>query len=37
MNTSLLKYSDVKLHEFDPMVNPRSHLMKTEKSNILNK
>lgn len=37
MNTSLISYNKIILHEFDPLINPRTHLMKGSNSNILNK
>ena len=36
MKTSLLTIDKITLHEFDSLVNPRTHLMKGENSNILN-
>ena len=36
MKTSLLSIDKITLHEFDSLVNPRTHLMKGDNSNILN-
>ena len=36
MKTSLVSFNKVQLHEYDPLVNQRAHLMKGDNSNILN-